>query len=267
MVLSIGEVVRDSARLDAHVGFDAFGAGETQATMLLDGLGLSERPGSAEADSAGHGPFRIELVAGSPEDPDTGPAYQGAMSVLKPFLDAGTLVIGSGETALDDVTTLRGNAATASSRVTRILHDAYAGGFPDAVLATSDELARGVAAALLDAGAIPGDGFPVITGRGCQLRSLAALVDGRQYSSLLEDPRSLASAALAYIISERVAAGGGSVVTGGRTIDNGAAQIPAALVTGDAVRVDDIDAVVVASGYWSRSRVDEAIAEFGLPTP
>ena len=38
------------------------------------------------------------------------------------------------------------------------------------------------------------------------------------------------------------------------------------LVTGEPVRAADIDEVVVGSGYWSRQRLDEAVAEYGLPT-
>lgn len=262
-VISMGVLVRDTARLDAHVGFDAGAAGAAQAQLLLEGLGLLPGPDAATpAPSAtpASGPFRIELVAGSPDDQRTAPAYAGAMSVLEPYLDAGTLRIGSGETELSQVTTLRGSDATAAERLTGIIAEHYAGAVPDAVLATSDELARGVATALLDAGAVPGEGFPVVTGRGCELRSLAALVDGRQYASLLEDPRALADAAMRVLRD-------GAAAAGGATIDNGAGAIPAVLVAGVPVRAGDIDEVVVGSGYWSRDRVDEAIDEFGLPAP
>lgn len=267
-VVSMGTLVRDTARLDAHVGFDAHAAGAVQAQLLLQGLGLVPIPDAAPPPTAtpapsatpASGPFRIELVAGSPDDPRTAPAYTGAMAVLEPYLDAGTLVVGSGETELSQVTTLRGSDATAAERLTGIIADHYAGAVPDAVLATSDELARGAAAALLDAGAVPGDGFPVVTGRGCELRSLAALVDGRQYASVLEDPRALAAAAMRVLRD-------GAAAAGGATIDNGAGDIPAVLVAGVPVRADDIDELVVGSGYWSRERVDDAIAEFGLSAP
>jgi putative multiple sugar transport system substrate-binding protein len=262
-VISMGVLVRDTSRLDAHVGFDARAAGAAQAQLLLEGLGLLPSPDATTATPApgaspASGPFRIELVAGSPDDQRTAPAYAGAMSVLEPYLDAGTLVVGSGETELSQVTTLRGSDATAAERLTGIFAEHYAGAVPDAVLATSDELARGAASALLDAGATPGDGFPIVTGRGCELRSIAALVDGRQYASLLEDPRTLAGAAM-RVLRE------GAAVVDGATVDNGAAAIPAALVAGVPVRAGDIGDLVVGSGYWSRARVDEAIAEFGLP--
>jgi putative multiple sugar transport system substrate-binding protein len=255
-VVSMGTLVRDTARLDAHVGFDAREAGVVQAGLLLEGLGLT-----GDDRTPPHGPpYRIELVAGSPEDQRTEPAYDGAMEVLGPYLRSGDLVVGSGQTALDDVTTLRGSGATAASRLRDILHGSYAGALPDAVLATSDELARGVAGVLLDAGAVPGAGFPVVTGRGCELRSLAALADGRQYASLLEDPRALAGAAMRVLRQ-------GATAAGDVTVDAGAGAVPAVLVAGVPVRAADIDDVVVGSGYWSRARVDDAIAEFGFSVP
>jgi putative multiple sugar transport system substrate-binding protein len=162
------------------------------------------------------------------------------------------VVIRSGERDLEDVTTMRGNDETAASRMTRILHDAYGNDLPDAVIATHDEIARGVAAALMEAGAVPGEGFPLITGRGAELRSLAALVDGRQFSTLLEDPRALGEAAADVVLG---------LATPSADMDG----VPALLVPGASVRVDDIDEVVVGSGYWSRERVDEAIQEYGLP--
>ena len=265
IVVSMGTLVRDTARLDAHAGFDAYGAGLTQATLLLEGLGLVDEQGAPVADGP-TGPFRIELVVGSVDDERTEPSYDGAMSVLAPYLASGVLVVGSGEYALADVMTLRGNGDAAASRLTRVIRDSYAGEVPDAVLATSDELARSVSAALLEAGALRGEAFPVVTGRGCELRSLAALLDGRQHSSLLEDPRYLASAAMAFLLAERGVDGGGTVVTAGVTVANGAGDIPAMLVTGEPVRQTDIDEVVVGSGYWSRQRLDEAVAEYGLPT-
>lgn len=271
-VLTLGTLVRDTAAVDDWVAFDAGAAGRLQATALLQGLGLVDDAGAPIPD-APPGPFRIELVAGSSDDPATKPALAAALDTLEPFLDAGALVVGSGETKLSEVATLRGNAETAASRLTRILRESYPDGLPDAVLATSDELARGVASALLDAGAVAGEGFPVVTGRGAQLRSLAALVDGRQYATLLEDPRELAAVAADAVVAaleaasatpgaSPTAAAPGDASSGDRpTVDNGAARVRATLVPPVTVRADDIERVVIGSGYWSRDEVAEALAE------
>ena len=42
------------------------------------------------------GPFNIELFAGSPDDNNAGFFFNGAMSILQPFIDSGKLVVQSG---------------------------------------------------------------------------------------------------------------------------------------------------------------------------
>ncbi|MEO7895739.1 MAG: substrate-binding domain-containing protein, partial [Pseudolysinimonas sp.] len=123
-ILALGTLVRDTGAVDRLVAFDAGVEGYLQATSLLEGLGLLDATGAPVA-GAPAGPFRIELFAGSVDDERTEPSFAAAMSVLQPYLAAGTLVVGSGEATLDQATTLRGNAATAASRLTRLLHDFY----------------------------------------------------------------------------------------------------------------------------------------------
>jgi putative multiple sugar transport system substrate-binding protein len=271
-VVTLGELVRDTAAVDGYVGFDAAAEGFLQATALLNGLGIDD--GSSPQP---RGPFRIELFAGSPDDSRTEPAFAGAMAALAPYLDRGTLVIGSGEDSLDEVATLRGNPGTAKSRLTRMLRDTYGTGWPDAVLAPSDQIARALSGTLLQAGAVAGADFPVVTGRGAELRSLVALLDGRQYATLLEDPRALAQEAadsiLAALAADPDVLPDPSVAPPGTSIDNGARLVPASLLQPVVVRAGDIDDLVVGSGYWTRARLDAAIAEFGVapvtpsPTP
>lgn len=259
-IIALGEMVDDTPRVDRYVAFDAGAAGTRQLTAMLEGLGVVD-------GAAASAPLSIELFVGSPENAGTEPGYAAIMSGLQPLLDSGTLVIGSGEIALDDVTTLRGNEETAASRMTHILRDHYGADAPDAVLATSDEIARGVSGALLAAGSDPGDGFPIVTGRGAELASLVALLEGRQYATLLEDPRRLGAEAADRLIDMLA---GTTPAPPEQTVDNGAAAIPASLVQPAIVRVDDIDDLIIASGYWSRARLDKAIAEFGIepePTP
>lgn len=264
-VISFGTLIRDTAAIDRLVATDAAAAGYLQGVALLQGLGLVDGSGEPAADAPA-GPFRIEVFGGSADDQDAAPQLAGALAALKPYLDRRVLRVGSGETTLDVVGTLRGNGATAASRLTRIMHETYADSWPDAVLAPSDEIARAVAGSLIDAGAVPGSEFPIVTGGGSELRSLAALADGRQYSTLLADPRELAQAAVDAVVAlSKTTPAPGEV-----TVDNGARVLPATLLRPLSVRADDIDAVVVGSGYWSAERVADAIAEFAVvpsPTP
>ena len=253
-IVSVGSLVRDTARIDAFVGFDPAAAGALQATALLQGVGILDEAGSPAAEQPGD-PVRIELFAGSPEGARTEPAFAGAMSVLEPYLASGRVVVGSGQDALAEVTTLRGDESAAADRMAALLHQFYPDAPPDAVLAPEDGIARGVAAALIGVGAAPGEAFPVVTGRGAQLRSIAALMDGRQWMTVLEDPRVLAAQVVRLLDGPAPPE---------LSVDNGAAPIPAVLVAGVPVRAGDIDELVIGGGYWSRERVEQALAEYGL---
>jgi putative multiple sugar transport system substrate-binding protein len=257
-VLTLDGLVRDTGAVDDHVAFDPAAGGFQQALSLLQGLGLVDEAGAALPE-APPGPFRIELFLNSPDNATSEPAYAAAMSALEPFLDSGVLIAGSGETGFGEVTTLRGDPEVAAARLTEILQDSYPEGPPDAVLAATDRIARAITGVLLGAGAVPGDDFPIVTGRGTELESLAAMNAGAQYSTLLEDPRALAEAA-----ADRLLAALDGTTTPGQTttVDNGARAVPATLLSPVAVRSGDIDTLVVGSGYWSRSRIDEAIAAY-----
>ena len=274
-IVALGTLVRDTGAVDRLVAFDAGLEGFLQATALLQGLGLADDSGAPAAE-APPGPFRVELFAGSVDDERTEPSFAGAMSVLQPYLDAGTLVVGSGETALEQAMTLRGNGATAASRLTRLLHETYAASsdraWPDAILSPSDVIARAAAEVLAATGAVAGEGFPVVTGRGAELRSVVAILDGLQYATLLEDPRLLASEAADRVIDALRAGPAGipdpSAAPPGAAVDNGARQVPASLVQPQSVRSADIDALVLGSGYWTGAQLDDAVAEFGqVPSP
>ena len=49
------------------------------------------------------------------------------MSVLQPYIDSGKLVVGSGQTGMDKVSTLRWDGATAQSRMDNLLSAFYGG--------------------------------------------------------------------------------------------------------------------------------------------
>ena len=57
-------------------------------------------------------PWNVELFGGSPDDNNAFFFYDGAMSVLQPLIDDGTIVVPSGQMGMDVVGTLRWLTAT-----------------------------------------------------------------------------------------------------------------------------------------------------------
>ena len=117
IVISYDRLITKTANVDYYATFDNFGVGVIQGTQLLEGLGL--KPG--EKAPAGVGPFNVELFGGSPDDTNAFYFYDGAMSVIQPFIDDGTIVIQSGQMGMDKVGTLRWLAATAQARMDNLL--------------------------------------------------------------------------------------------------------------------------------------------------
>ena len=128
--------------MDYYVTFDNEKVGIQQGTSLLTGLGILDADGK---DTGEKGPFNIELFAGSPDDNNAQFFFNGAMSVLQPYLDKGVLKVPSGQTgvqsgrhpavAAEDGTGSDGDHPQRASTPTREL---------DGVLSPYDGLSRGI---------------------------------------------------------------------------------------------------------------------------
>ena len=73
----------DARATDYYVAFDNFKVGQLQGTALLEGL----------AKHKGDAPWNIELFAGAATDANAPVFFNGAMDVLQPKIDDGTLVV------------------------------------------------------------------------------------------------------------------------------------------------------------------------------
>ena len=113
-----------------------------QAQSIEKELGLKE----------GKGPFNIELFGGSPDDNNAFFFYDGAMSVLQPYIDSKKLVVQSGQTGMEKVGTLRWDGAVAQARMDNLLSAHYTDKRIDAVLSPYDGLSIGILSSLKGVG-------------------------------------------------------------------------------------------------------------------
>ncbi len=100
-VISYDRLIRNSPNVDYYATFDNLNVGKQQATSLLIGLGLLGADGTSAGTATG--PFNVELFAGSPDDNNATFFFNGAMEVLQPYIDKGTLVVKSGQTDFQTV--------------------------------------------------------------------------------------------------------------------------------------------------------------------
>ncbi len=119
-----------------------------QGTSIVDSLGLKD----------GKGPLNIELFGGSPDDNNAYFFYDGAMSVLNPYINSKKLVIQSGQQGMKQVSTLRWDPAVAQARMDNLLSAYYtATRSVNAVLSPYDGLSIGILSSLKGVGYGSGD--------------------------------------------------------------------------------------------------------------
>lgn len=257
-VISYDRLIRDSENVDFYVSFDNFQVGVQQATSLLVGLGVLNADGS-EGDETG--PFNIELFAGSLDDNNAHFFFKGAMSILQPLIDDGTLVVKSGQTTIEQVNILRWQQETAQRRMEDLLTSTYSDGTKvQGVLSPYDGLSRGIIVALQNAGypATIAEGFPIVSGQDAEIESVKLIADDVQFSTIFKDTRLLAAqaviAATAYLNGEEPEANNTS------DYDNGVKVVPSHLDESTIIYADNIQSELVDSGYWTAEEVESGIA-------
>lgn len=253
-VISYDRLIRDSENVDYYASFDNFVVGQQQAWSVLNGLGLTELDGTP-IDGAPEGPFNIELFAGSLDDNNAFFFFDGAMDVLQPLIDDGTLVVKSGQTDIEQVATLRWDGAEAQSRMEDIITANYSDGSTvDAVLSPYDGISRGIISAFEGAGYSLGDEWPIISGQDAELDSVKAINSGEQYATIFKDTRELATVAVDMAVA--VLNGEEPEVNNTEDYDNGVKVVPSYLLDPVIVVKDNITEVLVDSGYWTEEEIN-----------
>ena len=258
-VISYDRLIRDSANVDFYVSFDNYKVGVQQATSLLVGLGLLKEDGSK---GTAKGPFNIELFAGSLDDNNAKFFFNGAVDTLKPYIDAKTLVVKSGQTTIEKAATLRWDQATAQARMDNLLTSTYANGTKvDGVLSPYDGISRGIITSLKNGGysGTVGAGFPAVTGQDSEIDSVKLIADGVQFASIFKDTRKLAEQAVTA--TKAYLSGGTPTANDTKTYDNGKKVVPSFLLTSDIVYKDTIQKLLIDSGYWTAAQVASGVAK------
>jgi len=247
-VIAYDRLILNSPNVDYYAAFDNFKVGVAQGTSLLTGMGLLDASGKA-TDKAG--PLNIELFAGSPDDNNAPFFFKGAMSVVQPLIDKGTLVVKSKQTKFETVATLRWDPATAQARMENLLTSTYSGGDKiDGVLSPYDGISIGILSALKGAGyGTGGQPYPIVTGQDAEAGSVKSIIAGEQYSTIFKDTRELAKVTVA--MADAQLKGKKVKVNDTKTYDNGKKVVPSYLLGIEIVTKENYKKVLVDSGYYT----------------
>ena len=203
-IIAYDRLLTNTTDIDYYIAYDNFGVGQLQGQALLEGLEAKGAPS----------PWDIELFAGSPDDSNSLKFFGGAMDVLQPKIDDGTLVVKSGQTDFTQVATQGWLPKNAQDRMAALLTSTYQGdAVPAGVLSPNDTLARAIITAIEQAG----KPIPVVTGQDSEDESVTWVAQGRQYSTIFKDTRPLVKDTVALAIA--VAGGDASPSIEGATMD------------------------------------------------
>ena len=240
VVVAYDRLIKKTPNVDYYTTFDNFGVGVIQANSLVKGL--KERFPDKK-------PWNVELFGGSPDDNNAFFFYNGAMSVLQPMIDDGSIKIKSGQMGMDKVGTLRWLAATAQARMDNLLSANYSDGTRvDGVLSPYDGLSRGIIASLRAVGyGTDAQPWPIVTGQDAETASVKAIIAGEQYSTVFKDTRDLAKATVDLV--DTVLSGKKPEGLDEKTYNNDVKVVPSILLTPHEVDKSNYQKLVVDSGY------------------
>ncbi|MBK8783881.1 MAG: sugar-binding protein [Anaerolineales bacterium] len=238
LVIAYDRLISKTENVDYYATFDNFGVGVIQGSQIIEGLDLENQAG----------PFNVELFGGSPDDTNAFYFYDGAMSVLQPYIDEGKLVVQSGQMGMDVVGTLRWDGAVAQSRMENLLSANYTDKRVDAVLSPYDGLSRGIIAALRGVGYGTADQpWPVITGQDAEVASVKAMIAGEQTYTVFKDTRELAAQTAKMV--DQALKGETVEINDTKTYDNGVKVVPSYLLTPYSVDLSNYEKLLIESGY------------------
>jgi len=250
-VIAYDRLIRNSPNVNYYATFDNFKVGVQQATSLLTGLKVLNADGSKNT-SAKKG-LNVELFAGSPDDNNATFFFNGAMSVLKPFLDDGTIVVKSKQTEFKTVAILRWQPKVAQERMENLLTSTYRSGTKvDGVLSPYDGLSIGILSALKSNGyGTAAQPYPVVTGQDAEQASVKSIIAGEQYSTIYKDTRQLAKTTVA--MADAVLKGQTPQTNNTTDYNNGVKVVPSMLLESVIVDKTNYEKELIDTGYYTKA--------------
>ena len=222
-VIAYGRLIPD-ADIDYYVSIDPFKVGQQQAEFQMNAV-----------KKAGGSAPKVVMINGAPTDSNAKPYKDGAMDVLE---KQGADVVKSFDTP--DWSPDKAQQEMEQS-ITSLGNDGF-----DAVYVANDGMAGGAIAALKGGGIEPSGRF--VTGQDAELAGIQRILSGEQLMTVYQPIIQIAETAAELAVP----------IAQGKTppadaapekVDNGAKQVPSALLDTIAIDKNNIDSTVVKDGF------------------
>ncbi|HHX62383.1 MAG TPA: sugar ABC transporter substrate-binding protein [Epulopiscium sp.] len=242
-VIAYDRLIMETDAVSFYATFDNYMVGTIQGEFIRDALDLENAAG----------PFNIELFTGSSDDNNARFFFGGAIDILQPYIDAGKLVVPSGQTKFEEVATPNWSTEESQKRMENIITANYAGGEKlDAVLSSNDSVANGITNALLSGG-YTAENFPVLTGQDCDITSVKNILAGTQSMSIFKDTRTLATQVVDMVSS--IMKGEEVAVNDTESYDNGTGIVPTFLCEPVFADKTNYTELLIDSGYYTEDQL------------
>lgn len=243
-VIAYDRLIMGNENVDYYATFDNFEVGVLQGQYIVDALDLESEDG----------PFNIELFGGAPDDNNAYFFNDGAMSVLEPYIDDGTLDVRSDQTSMEQIATQRWDGSIAQSRMDNLLSAHYSDEDIDAVLSPFDGVSLGVIESLRAVGYGTDDKpLPIITGQDAEVSSVRSIIAEEQTQTVFKDTRALAEQTVEMV--EALLADEEVPVNDTESYDNDVKVVPSFLLEPVSVDIDNYHEVLIESGYYEEEEL------------
>lgn len=170
--------IQDNPRIAYLSSADTKEVGRTQALFLLNHF-----------HSTGAATMTLEILQGPETDVNAKSYYDGAMELLRKYIDNGKIIVKSGKKEYNQVKADSWNVEDEKKAMKDRLASYGAGECPDMVLAAADNAAQGAIEALTEAGITA---MPVITGQDNSVKSQEYIKNGKQTMTIDKNLKEMA---------------------------------------------------------------------------
>lgn len=246
-VIAYDRLLMDTDAVSYYASFDNESVGISMGTYIKEKEDLDSVRKKHESKT-------IEFFMGSPDDNNAIKVYDGIMSVLKPYLEDGTLVVKSERVEFEDTCIMRWSKYLAEKDLIYTLRSKYKDSDVDILCCANDSIASGVIAALEQEG-YGQENWPLITGQDAEISTVKEIIKGRQTMTVFKDTRILADkcATMVQTVLEQTE----PEINNRTSYDNGVLKVPSYLCTTMAVDVENYKEILIDSGYYTENQLKD----------
>jgi D-xylose transport system substrate-binding protein len=232
-VVAYDRLILNSSGVNYYISFDNQRVGQLQAQNLVDRL-----------NALGKQDPTIVEINGAPTDNNAKLFKQGAHSVFDPLVTQKKLTIAK------EYDTPDWSPDQAQNEMQQAL--TALGNKVDGVYAANDGTAGGAIAAMRAAGLQP---LPPITGQDAEMADVQRILSCEQYMTVYKaiKPESSTAAELAYYLLTKATVP--ADMTNGKTVNNGAIDVPSVLLTPVAVTKVNVKDTIVKDSFWTPQQI------------